>query len=106
MRLERDGWATAAFVDPLSRWLPAEVLPSPLGWGGRLSLQYMDPIRAGPDALHDRTKAVSVADAEHTGGIHVAATIGLPITQTVLHPTSETQWDWVRTTPHSVHLRQ
>ena len=82
MRLERDGWATVGFEDAISRWLPADVLASPLGWGGKLSLQFMDPIRAGPDALHVRTKAG-----------HVGATIGVPITQTVLHPMSETEWD-------------
>ena len=88
MRLERDGWATVDFVDPISRWLPAEILPSPLGWGGQLSLQFMDPIRAGSDALHLRTKAGPTSDGGHSG-----ATIGVPITRTVLRPTSETEWD-------------
>jgi len=88
MRLERDGWASADFVDPITRWLPADILPSPTGWGGILSLQFMDPIRAGPDALHVRTKAERTSGSEHVGAV-----LGVPITQTVLHPMSETEWD-------------
>ena len=85
MRVERLGWSTYDFIDPITRWLPADILPSPLSWGGQLTLQFMDPIRKGPDALHIRTKAGD----NHKG---FSATLGVDITQTVLHPVSETEW--------------
>ena len=60
---ERSGWALPGFVDSLSAWLPAQVLPSPLldpnstQYG--LRLQTMDPVRAGDAALHIATAGSS-----------------------------------------------
>ena len=60
---ERSGWTLPGFTDPLSAWLPAQVLPSPLTnpnstqYG--LRLQTMDPVRAGDDALHIATSGAS-----------------------------------------------
>ena len=60
---ERSGWTQPNFIDPLSAWLPAQVLPSPLTnpnstqYG--LRLQTMDPVRAGDAALHIATSGGS-----------------------------------------------
>ncbi len=53
----RSCWSCANFTDPYSLWINASILPSPVNFtaGGQLSLQIMDPIRIGPDALHIAT---------------------------------------------------
>jgi len=56
-RLERDGWATAGFMDNTTLWLPATIMPSPLGPTGVLSMQIHDPVRLAPDNLHIATSA-------------------------------------------------
>ena len=47
-------WSCANFTDPYSLWINASILPSPVNFtaGGQFSLQIMDPIRIGPNALH------------------------------------------------------
>ncbi|CAF3886294.1 unnamed protein product [Adineta steineri] len=57
LRAVRSCWSCANFIDPYSLWINASVLPSPVNFtaGGQLSLQTMDPIRIGPDALHIAT---------------------------------------------------
>ncbi|CAF1238174.1 unnamed protein product [Adineta steineri] len=57
LRAVRSCWSCAKFIDPYSLWINASVLPSPVNFtaGGQLSLQTMDPIRIGPDALHIAT---------------------------------------------------
>jgi alpha-L-rhamnosidase len=54
LRTARSCWSCANFTDPYSLWINASILPSPVNVaaGGQLSLQTMDPIRIGPDALH------------------------------------------------------
>ena len=56
---ERANWTLPGFVDPLSAWLPAQVLPSaltnPNSTQYGLRLQTMDPVRAGNAALHVAT---------------------------------------------------
>ena len=87
-RLERNDWSTAHFNDNKSLWLPVDVLPSPLSWGGQLSLQMMDPIRKGEPALHIHTTQTG-------GGQRLrAARIGVDIRQRVLRPTTESQWGY------------
>jgi hypothetical protein len=53
-RDDRPDWARPGFQDPLSTWIPPELMPSPLNTSANSSfvLQDMLPIRAGPDALH------------------------------------------------------
>ena len=78
---ERPGWDLPGFSDPLSLWIPAAVLPSPLTdpnsttYG--LRLQTMDPIRAGADALHVATNG---SIQLHTIGADLFVSKG------VLHP--------------------
>ena len=47
-------WSCASFNKSGSLWVNASVLPSPVNFtaGGQFSLQIMDPVRIGPDALH------------------------------------------------------
>jgi alpha-L-rhamnosidase len=56
-RALRSCWSCANFVDPYSLWINASILPSPVNFtaGGQFSLQIMDPIRIGPNALHIAT---------------------------------------------------
>ncbi|CAF0797113.1 unnamed protein product [Adineta ricciae] len=57
LRAARSCWSCANFTDPYSLWINASVLPSPVNFtaGGQFSLQMMDPVRIGPDALHIAT---------------------------------------------------
>jgi len=81
---ERSGWTLPGFVDTLSAWLPAQVLPSPLTnpnstqYG--LRLQTMDPVRAGPAALHIATSGTqnftSGVDLTKGGTLHPIAVTG------------------------------
>ncbi|CAF1115219.1 unnamed protein product [Rotaria sordida] len=56
-RAARSCWSCANFTDQYSLWINASILSSPVNFtaGGQLSLQSMDPIRIGPDALHIAT---------------------------------------------------
>ena len=81
---ERSGWTLPNFVDPLSAWLPVQLLPSPLldpnstQYG--LRLQTMDPVRAGTDALHIATTGTSNftigADLLKGGVLHPVSVTG------------------------------
>ena len=53
-RNDRFNWSQAGFIDPLSLWLPAEPMSSPINetLHGQIMIQDMPPIRAGHDALH------------------------------------------------------
>ncbi|CAF3217555.1 unnamed protein product [Rotaria socialis] len=53
-RYDRPNWADAGFNDSLSLWIPAEPMLSPVNetLHGRIVMQDMPPIRAGPGALH------------------------------------------------------
>jgi hypothetical protein len=57
LRAIRSCWSCANFTDPYSLWINASILSSPVNFtaGGQFSLQIMDPIRIGPDALHIAT---------------------------------------------------
>lgn len=57
LRAVRSCWSCANFTDPYSLWISASILPSPVNFtaGGQFSLQTMDPIRIGPNALHVAT---------------------------------------------------
>ncbi|CAF2935239.1 unnamed protein product [Rotaria sp. Silwood2] len=57
LRVARVCWSCANFTDQYSLWINASILPSPVNFttGGQLSLQLMDPIRIGSDALHIAT---------------------------------------------------
>ena len=66
----RPNWAKAGYVDPLTLWVNATVLPSPLGTDGVFALQIMDPIRTAPDNLHVATSA-----AAHPGQASQSAAI-------------------------------
>ena len=57
LRAIRPCWSCANFTDPYPLWINASVLSSPVNFtaGGKLSLQIMDPIRIGPNALHIAT---------------------------------------------------
>ncbi|CAF3447303.1 unnamed protein product [Rotaria sp. Silwood1] len=57
LRVARSCWSCANFTDRYSLWINASILPSPVNFtaGGQLSLQFMDPIRIGPGALHIAT---------------------------------------------------
>jgi len=57
LRAARSCWSCADFTDRFSLWLNASILPSPIDYaaGGQFSLQIMDPIRIGPNALHIAT---------------------------------------------------
>ena len=57
LRAVRSCWSCANFTDPYPVWINAAILPSPVNFtaGGQLSLQSMDPIRIGPQALHVAT---------------------------------------------------
>jgi len=57
LRVVRSCWSCANFTDPYSLWINASILPSPVNFtaGGQFSLQIMDPIRIGPEALHIAT---------------------------------------------------
>ena len=50
-------WSCANFTRRISSWLNASILSSPVNLtaGGQFSLQIMDPIRIGPEALHIAT---------------------------------------------------
>lgn len=50
-------WSCANFTGSNVFWINASVLPSPVNFtaGGQFSLQIMDPIRIGPNALHIAT---------------------------------------------------
>jgi alpha-L-rhamnosidase len=63
-RAVRSCWSCANFTDPYSLWINASILPSPVNFtaGGQFSLQIMDPIRIGPNALH-------VATSGHLGNV-------------------------------------
>ena len=56
-RALRSCWSCANFTDPYSLWINASILSSPVNFtaGGQFSLQTMDPIRIGPQALHIAT---------------------------------------------------
>jgi alpha-L-rhamnosidase len=56
-RAIRPCWSCANFTDPYPLWINASVLSSPVNFtaGGQFSLQIMDPIRIGPNALHIAT---------------------------------------------------
>ncbi|CAF0911465.1 unnamed protein product [Adineta steineri] len=76
-------WSCANFTDSYLPWINASILPSPVNFtaGGQFSLQIMDPIRIGPDALH-------IATSGRLG--HVAGVQGASITDGgVLKPISE-----------------
>ena len=75
LRAVRSCWSCTNFTDPYSLWINASVLPSPVNFtaGGQFSLQIMDPIRIGPDALHIATSgrlgnAAGVQGASLTDG--------------------------------------
>jgi alpha-L-rhamnosidase len=57
LRAVRSCWSCANFTDPYLSWINASILSSPVNFtaGGQFSLQIMDPIRIGPDALHIAT---------------------------------------------------
>ena len=57
LRAVRSCWSCANFTDPYSLWINASILASPVNFtaNGQFSLQMMDPIRIGPDALHIET---------------------------------------------------
>ncbi|CAF1293205.1 unnamed protein product [Adineta ricciae] len=57
LRAVRLCWSCANFTDPYPTWFNASVLTSPVNFtaGGQFSLQIMDPIRIGPNALHIAT---------------------------------------------------
>ena len=50
-------WSCANFNKSSSLWVNASILPSPVNFtaGGQFSLQIMDPVRIGPEALHIAT---------------------------------------------------
>ena len=56
-RAVRSCWSCANFTDPYSLWINASILPSPVNFtaGGQFTMQTMDPIRIGSDALHIAT---------------------------------------------------
>jgi alpha-L-rhamnosidase len=57
LRVVRPCWSCANFTDPYPVWINASILSSPVNFtaGGQFSLQIMDPIRIGPNALHIAT---------------------------------------------------
>jgi alpha-L-rhamnosidase len=74
-RAVRSCWSCANFSDPYPFWINASILSSPVNFkaGGQFSLQIMDPIRIGPDALHIATSghlgnAAGVQGASLTDG--------------------------------------
>ena len=74
LRAVRPCWSCANFTDPYPVWINASILPSPVNFtaGGQLSLQSIDPIRIGPQALH-------VATSGHLGllpGVNGASLTG------------------------------
>ncbi|UJR20528.1 hypothetical protein I4U23_023655 [Adineta vaga] len=71
-RAARSCWSCANFTDPFSLWINASVLPSPVNFtaGGQFTLQMMDPIRIGPDALHIATSGLrGNIDGVHGGSL-------------------------------------
>ncbi|CAF1427329.1 unnamed protein product, partial [Rotaria sordida] len=76
-------WSCANFTKSNSLWINASTLPSPVNFtaGGQFSLQTMDPIRIGPNALH-------VATSGHSGLL--AGVQGASLTDSgVLKPISQ-----------------
>ena len=80
-RLMQQDWSSPSYKPQHTYWEPAGEMPSPLGWGGVLSLQMMDPVRKGDDALHIKT---SRRNALSSSRRLVHAENGADITQRVL----------------------
>ena len=85
LRAARPDFSSSRFVDPTSLWLNASVLPSPLDPSiGVLSLQMMDPVRAGADSIHVATASTPLFSSPlpfpQAGGQPIAGS-------GVLHPT-------------------
>ena len=87
-RAERADWSAPHYADNRTLWLPVDAMPSPLAPGGNLSLQMMDPIRKGEDALHIRTTQGG------GGGKLRAALIGRDIRERVLRPIGDSLWGY------------
>ena len=83
-RAIRSCWSCANFTDPYSLWINASVLSSPVNFtaGGQFSLQIMDPIRIGPQALHIATSGHIGNPAGVQGGSLTDSGILKPISQT------------------------
>ena len=58
-RWNRSDWAKPGYVDPLTLWVNASVMPSPLDADGLFALQIHDPIRTPPANLHVATRGQS-----------------------------------------------
>jgi len=82
-RALRPCWSCANFTDPYSLWINASILPSPVNFtaGGQFSLQTMDPIRIGPQALHIATSGHLGNPAGVQGGSLTDGGILKPISQ-------------------------
>ena len=82
---ERPGWSKVGFTDPLSLWLPAEEMPSPLLENGTISLQQMPPVRIGDAALH--SDLLDTATGHWTAGGISDVLHGAPNGATSIKPT-------------------
>ena len=84
LRAYRPDFSSPSFIDPTSLWLNASVLPSPLDADGVLSLQMMDPVRAGNDSIHVSTSSTPL----FTSPLVFPLADGRPIVGSgVIHPT-------------------
>ncbi|CAF1232158.1 unnamed protein product [Rotaria sp. Silwood1] len=83
LRATRSCWSCASFTDPYSLWINASVLPSPVNFtaGGQFSLQTMNPIRIGPNALHIATSDRSGLVAGVNGASLTTGGVLKPISQ-------------------------
>ena len=82
---ERPDWSKAGFTDPLSLWLQAEEMPSPLVENGTISLQQMPPIRIGQAALH--SDLLDTQTGHWLAGSEAAGMHGAPNGATSITPT-------------------
>ena len=82
-QMERPDWTKTGFMDPLSLWLNASSMPSPLDSTGMMALQRHAPIRAGAENLivqtggdHSNPAGVVGGDLVKSMGILYPSSIG------------------------------
>jgi len=87
LRAVRSCWSCANFSDPYSLWINASTLSSPVNFtaGGQFSLQIMDPIRIGPNALHIATSGNIGNVVGVQGGSLTDGGVLKPISQTLIN---------------------